>query len=71
MDPTEGPHWPHRVERVLERLTNEWLSFEEIYPTSSALDAKQHTGALIWLRNRRVVASRLVGRRTEWRLTGL
>ena len=49
-------------------MTNEWQSFEQVYPTKSALDAKQHTGALVWLRNRRLVQSRFTkAGTTQWR----
>ncbi len=50
--------WPHRVERVLAALTTEWQSFEVVH-ARGALDAKQMTGALVWLRNRRRVQSRM------------
>lgn len=60
--------WPRRVERVMAAMTNEWQSFEQVYPTKSALDAKQHTGALVWLRNRRLVQSRFTkAGTTQWR----
>ena len=62
--------WPRRVQRVLVGLTDEWRTFEQIYTSWSALDAKQHTGALVWLRNRRLVQSRFTRAGiTQWRTT--
>lgn len=61
--------WPHRVERVLAGLSSDWQTFAQMFPTGSALDAKQHTGALVWLRNRSKVASRRTNAGVmQWRL---
>lgn len=60
--------WPHRVERALEALTDEWQSFYEMYPNIWGLDAKWQTGALVWLRNRMLVQSRFTKAGiTQWR----
>lgn len=49
--------WPRRVEKVEAALTDQWQTFE-VVGANSALDAKQLTGALVWLRNRRRIESR-------------
>lgn len=60
--------WPHRVERVESVLTDKWQTFEVI-ETHSALDAKQLTGVLVWLRNRHRVVSRFTRAGiTQWRM---
>lgn len=63
--------WPRRVERVLAALTTEWKDFRELQlgdPKPSALETKQLTGALVWLRNRGRVQSRFTKEGTLWRL---
>lgn len=59
--------WPHRLERVLDVLTTEWQTFD-VVGARSALEAKQLTGALVHLRNRRCVQSRFTSAGlTQWR----
>lgn len=61
--------WPRRIERVESVLTDQWQTFE-VVGARSALDAKQLTGALVWLRNRRRVASRFTRAGVmQWRRT--
>jgi hypothetical protein len=61
--------WPDRVERVLAALTTNWQDFRELQlGATSALEKKQLTGALVWLRNRGRVQSRFTKEGTLWRL---
>lgn len=59
--------WPRRVERVEAVLTDRWQTFD-VVGARSALEAKQLTGALVWLRNRGRVHSRFTSAGlTQWR----
>lgn len=59
--------WPNRTKHVLAALSTEWQTFDAI-KTYGPLDAKQMTGALVWLRNRRLVLSRMTpAGRMQWR----
>jgi hypothetical protein len=63
--------YPDRVERARAVLTSEWQTFHELFPGIWGLDAKWETGALVWLRNRRLVESRFTAAGvTQWRTRG-
>lgn len=52
---------------MLAVLTDRWQTFDAV-GAASALEAKQLTGALVWLRNRGRVRSRFTSAgRTQWR----
>lgn len=60
--------WPHRVEWAQAALTDEWQTFHQLFPGIRGLDSKWQTGALVWLRNRRMAQSRFTSAGiTQWR----
>ena len=60
--------WPDRGERAQAALTTEWQTFHQVFPGIWGLDSKWQTGALIWLRNRKMVQSRMsASGQMQWR----
>lgn len=65
--------YEYRVAKVLCVLSEEWQSFRELFGCVWGIEAKQLTGTLVALRNRGLVQSRRIhkksgGEELQWRM---